>query len=147
MHVNKDGFVYIPPTAFKNSLSQAAKYIGMSIPGKGKERYTKNFEAGVSVIEPLVLSIKKDDVEGIWLFVPSNGIRGGNKRVHKCFPCIRGWSGSVVYHVWDDIVTDKVFKYHLEQCGKFIGIGFFRPRNNGFWGRFKVNKIVETKVG
>jgi hypothetical protein len=42
----------------------------------------------------------------------------------------------------DETITEEVFKLHLEESGKFIGIGRFRPQNNGFYGRFKVNEIV-----
>lgn len=49
LHYNKDGAVYIPPMTFKNCLSEAAKFLGVQIPGKGKSTYTKHFEAGVLV--------------------------------------------------------------------------------------------------
>lgn len=140
-HVNKDGYVFIPPMVFKNSLSEAAKYISMSIPGKGKSTYTKHFEAGAQVMDCLTLPIKKEETRGLWLFCPSDGKRGGTRRVHKCFPVVDEWMGDVVYYIWDDIITLDVFKIHLEQCGKFIGIGMSRPRNNGFFGRFVVNGI------
>lgn len=40
-HINEDGFVFIPPMAFKNCLSEIAKYLSEQIPGKGKATYTK----------------------------------------------------------------------------------------------------------
>jgi hypothetical protein len=141
LHVNEKGFVFIPPMSFKNCLSEAAKYLAVQIPGKGKTTYTKHFEAGVLVSEPLVLKIKKEDVIGEWYHVPSDGKRGGGKRVLKCFPCIREWQGDVTFYILDDTVTPEAFEYHLKQAGQFIGIGRFRPRNNGFYGRFTVEKI------
>lgn len=142
MHVNKDGNVFIPPMAFKNCLSEAAKFLSVKIPGKGNATYTKHFEAGIMVTEPLVLPVKKDDVEGLWLFVPADGKRGGGKRVMKCFPVIPEWKGEVIFYIVDEVITEDVFLYHLNKAGMFIGIGTFRPRNNGFYGRFKVNDIV-----
>lgn len=138
MHVNADGLVFIPPMAFKNCLSEAAKFLSKKIPGKRNATYTKHFEVGILVTEPLVLPIKKADVPGEWLFVPSDGQRGGGKRVDKQFPVIQSWSGQVTFHVLDETVTEDIFREHLEEAGKFIGIGRFRPRNNGFYGRFKV---------
>ena len=145
LHVNEKGNVIIPPMAFKNCLSEAAKYLSIQIPGKGKSTYTKHVEAGVLVLEPLVLGIKKDAVKGEWLFVPSDGIRGGGKRVEKCFPIIPEWSGKVEFNIFDETVTEDVFTHILDQAGKFIGIGRFRPRNNGFYGRFHVKKVVWSK--
>lgn len=138
MHVTEAGDIFIPPMAFKNCLSEIAKYLGMQIPGKGKSTYTKHFEAGILVTDPLVLPLKKDDVKGEWLFVPADGRRGSGKRVEKCFPVVPRWTGQVVFHVMDETVTQDVFKHHLEQAGAFIGIGRFRPRNNGYYGRFCV---------
>ena len=141
-HYNKDGTVFIPPMAFKNCISEIAKYLAMQIPGKGKSTYTKHFESGVLVTDPLVLPFKRKDVEGEWLHVPSDGRRGGTKRVLKCFPVFHEWAGDVSYYLLDDTITEDVFKYHLEQAGKFIGIGRFRPRNNGYYGRFEVKEII-----
>ena len=142
MHVNKDGHVFIPPMAFKNCLSECAKFLSIQIPGKGKATYTKHIEAGVLVTEPLVLPIKKEDADCEWLFVPSDGRRGGGTRVNKCFPLIREWEGEVTFYILDETVTEDVFKLHIEEAGKFIGIGRFRPRNNGFYGRFEVEDIA-----
>jgi hypothetical protein len=132
------GCMIIPPMAFKNCLSECAKFLSIQIPGAGKATYTKHFEAGVLVTDGLTLPIKKDKVEGLWLFVPADGRRGSGKRVEKCFPVVQHWEGEVVYYVLDETITKDVFRKHLEEAGKFIGIGFFRPRNNGFFGRFQV---------
>lgn len=141
LHVTADGRVYIPPMSFKNCLSEIAKYLGMQIKGKGKSTYTKHFEAGVLVVEPLVIDIKKEEVAGDWLYVPADGVRGSGKRVMKCFPVIHSWRGEVTFMVLDETITPDVFEKHLREAGSFIGIGRFRPRNNGFYGRFEVQKI------
>ena len=142
LHVTDDGSVFIPPMSFKNCLSEAAKFLGIQIPGKGKSTYTKHFEAGVLVTDAMILPIKKEEVKGEWLFVPSDGVRGSGKRVDKCFPVIHEWGGEVTFYVLDETVTEEVFRNVLEQAGAFIGIGRFRPRNNGFYGRFRVDSIV-----
>jgi len=137
----KDGKLFIPPMAFKNCLAEAAKYLGIQIPGKGKQNYTKHFEAGVMVSDPMELGINIADVKGEALFVSSDGKRGGSKRVEKVFPYIPSWKGKVAFYILDDTITENVFKLHLEQAGKFIGLGRFRPRNNGYYGRFVVKNI------
>lgn len=141
-HVNSDGLVFMPPMAFSNNIKEAAKYASIAIPGKGSSKYTKNFEAGILVVDPIVLPIKKDDVQHEWVFVPSNGIRGGGKRVMKCFPLIPEWRGNVTYHIIDDIITQDVFEKVLDVGGNLIGLGRFRPSNMGYYGRFKVLKVT-----
>lgn len=141
-HWNDAGNLYIPPMSFKNCLSEAAKYKSIQIPGKGKSTYTKHFEAGVLVVDPLVLPITQDTIAHEWLHVPSDGRRGGTTRVEKCFPLIPSWGGTVEFLILDEIITEEVFTEHLRDAGSFIGMGRFRPRNNGFYGRFSVESVV-----
>lgn len=145
VNATEDGKIYIPPMAFKNSLSEAAKFLSVQIPGKGKSTYTKHFEAGVLVMDPLKLPISKADVHGEWLFVPADGRRGGSNRVKRCFPLIPSWEGPVTFYILDTTITEEVLEYHVRQMGQFIGIGRFRPRNNGFYGRFKVKSFKWTE--
>ena len=147
LHSDAEGFVYATPMMFKNCIAAAAKYLSVHIPGKGKATYTKHFEAGVLVNDTVYIlkdgeKIKKDDVEGYWMLVPADGRRGGTKRVQKCFPKIQeGWEAEIKFHILDSTITADVFEQHLKEAGNFIGIGSFRPRNNGYFGRFKVKSI------
>ncbi|WP_319419479.1 hypothetical protein [Pleurocapsa sp. FMAR1] len=144
MHWDDDDRVFIPPMAFKNCISEAAKYL--SIKTSGKATFTKHFKAGVLIVDPSVLKnpqkeqpILKDSVRGDRVFVPSNGIAGGGSRVWKTFPCIDAWKTSLTVLILDDIITESVFLEHINQAGHLIGVGRFRPINNGYYGRFKVN--------
>ncbi len=142
LHVNKLGNVFIPPMAFKNALSEAAQYNPIRIPGKGTATYTKNIVAGTLCIDPLDIGVKASDVDGESLFVPGTGVRGGGKRVWKTFPLIHSWAGNVTFHIFDDLVTQEIFMRVIVEAGQFVGIGRFRPRNNGFYGRFTVDDLV-----
>jgi len=146
-HGTVDGQVFIPPMAFKNCIAEAARYLSVKIPGKRNNTYTKHFEAGVLVMNGPVLNLKVDDVEGEWLFVNADGKRGSGTRVMRCYPVIREWKAEVVFFVLDETVTEDVFRYHLENAGSFIGIGRFRPRNNGYYGRFQVEGITWSEAG
>lgn len=141
-HVDGEGRIVIPPMAFKNCVAEIAKYLSVQIPGKGKSTYTKHFEAGVMVLDGVTLPVTKAEVDGEWLFVPADGKRGSGKRVLKCFPVIREWKAKVGFTILDDVITEEVFEQHLRDAGNFIGIGRFRPRNNGYYGRFSVERVV-----
>jgi len=143
LHTTPKGEVFIPPTAFKNCLSEIAMFLSMKIKGQRSATYTKHFVAGVMVSEPAMLGITADQVSCEELFLPSNGVRGDGKRVMKYYPTIPEWKVTVRFGILDDTITDAIFLYHLEQAGKYIGIGRFRPRNNGYYGRFK---IIATSV-
>ncbi len=144
-HVDEKGICYIPPMAFKKSLSEAAKYKGIKIPGSGNSKYTKHFEAGVMCVDPVSLGVHIDNVEHERVFVPSDGRRGGTSRVWKQFPVFREWTVEVTYLILDEIITDDVFAEHLKDSGQFIGIGRWRPRNDGMYGRFEVLDLEITK--
>lgn len=137
-YVPATGQVFIPPMSFAVSIKEAAKYLNIQIPGKGKSTYTKNFDSGIMVTEPLLIDSFKDEVECENVFVPADGRRGGTTRVMKSFPLIRKWEGTVTYYILDDIITEDVFRRVLEASGNLIGVGRFRPRNCGYYGRFEI---------
>lgn len=144
IHANDDGEVYIPQIAIKNCIAEAAKYLSIQIPGKGKATFTKHFEAGiVPVGGDCLLGIQKDEVEGEPLYLNADGRRGGSTRVWRTMPKIPvGWKATCQFAIIDNVITEEIFKEVAEQAGMLIGIGRWRPRNNGLYGRFDVDKIV-----
>lgn len=151
MHVNSSGQIYLPAMAVKNCLAEAAKYLSMPVPGKGKATYTKNFESGILIMEDAVVCSgngvpllaadcdkEGGQVYGDWIFTPSDGRPGGGKRVYRCYPVIRApWVADLVITVADDLITESVLEKHLQVAGTLIGLGRFRVRNRGTYGRFK----------
>lgn len=136
-----DGNIFIPAMSFKLALQSAAKYLGMQIPGQGKKTYTKKFEAGIMIMDDVILPYTRGNVEGQWLHLPSDGQPGGTKRVPKCFGIIPEWKADLEIVVLDNIITEEVLEKHLEVAGQFIGIGFWRPERRGMWGRFRVQGV------
>jgi len=140
-HADKDGYMVIPIPAFKLAIEAAASYQGVKIQGQGNKTWTKKFTSGLMQTEPLVLPVKVEEVKGEWLFVPSDGKRGGSKRVNKCFPYVPEWSGETEFLVLDEIITQSVFTEFLTAAGQFIGVGRYRPERGGNYGRFLVDKV------
>jgi hypothetical protein len=131
--------------AFKNALAEAARYLGLKIPGKRNATYTKHFERGVICQVPALLGIQKDEVQGERVYVPADGVRGSGKRVYRTFPVIPSWECTVIFEVLDDVISPEVFLRVLKECGLFIGLGRFRPKRNGYYGRFVVDNLgIET---
>lgn len=142
-HSNSTGHIFIPPMQFKKCLDAAAAFLSIKIKGRGNATYTKHFKAGVLVTDPLCLPIKKDDVDGEWLFLHSQPSKGEKSpRVMKRYPLIPEWEGDVTFHILDDTITQQIFEQVLTEAGNFIGIGRFRPCNGGFYGRFAVETIA-----
>ena len=136
----------IPSPAFKLALESASGYLNIKIVGQGQRTWKAKFTSGVIQVTPLQLPAKKETVKGEWLFVPSDGKRGGAKRVNRCFPYIPEWSGDVEFRVLDESITQKIFTETLSAAGQFIGVGRFRPERGGFYGRFIVNNVEWIQV-
>ncbi len=135
------GEIFIPPMALKNALMEVAQYLGEKIPGKRNATWTKHFMAGVLCSDPIMLGIKKDATQSETFMCHSDGKRGSGSRVPRTFPVIHKWKGTVVFQILDETITSDVFEHHLVEAGKFIGVGRFRPRNGGFYGRFFVDSM------
>lgn len=147
MHVDASDEVFIPPMAIKNCLASVAQYLSEAVPGKGMAKYTKHFKSGIMVTEPLMLRVKGADVKPQRQFVPSDGKTGGGKRVWKHFPVLPTWKTHTTIIVLDPVLIDKPGKIeeYLGHAGKFIGLGWFRPERNGYFGRFEVKNFKATK--
>lgn len=143
VHYDDNGRVFVTPMMIKNSLSETAKFLSIQVPGKGKATFTKHFEAGILVMDRAFLlpEVLKDNLQSERLHVPADGRRGGTTRVEKIFPIIHKWSLQVPIHILDETISPKVFEEHLGQCGQFVGLGRFRPRMNGYYGRFNISKL------
>lgn len=151
IRTNKQGFVVLNQFSVKNALEGAAKRLKRKIPGERNSTFTKLFMQGVMVGSMPVLktadgkACKPDDFVGQRLFVPSDGTRGGGKRVTRIFPTIDEWMCEMDVIVIDPKITEEVLKEHISEAGVFIGLGSMRVENGGVNGRFIVHAI--KKVG
>ena len=141
---DENGFVWISPMALKICLENAAKYLNMKIPGQRNATYTKHFLSGLLIIDKLVTKARQEDVIKETFLVPADGKRGGGTRVVKHFPMIPEWETKVNVHILDEVITKVVLTQVIEEAGKFIGLGRFRPQNGGFYGRFKLESLSEV---
>lgn len=146
LHVGSDGYVFIPPMMMKKCVEACAKFMSETVQGKGKATWTKHFKAGILCTEPLSLGVRPEEINGEWLFVPSNGQAGGGTRVNKCFPYIEPpWTAKGQFILLDVALQEKrgleKLEQYLRQAGQFIGLGRFAPRNGGFYGRYKVTSF------
>lgn len=135
-----NGSVVIPPMAFKIGLDRAAKMLGRQIPGKGKATYTKFFESGVIVTEPVLIApesaIKKERIHA-----NADGVRGSGKRVWRSFPRIDDWQGKATFYLIADEITSEVFEETVRYAGIAVGVGRFRPERGGYFGRYAIDRI------
>jgi hypothetical protein len=96
-----------------------------------------------------MLGINKSDVQSETLFLPADGKRGSGKRVWKTYPVLHQWSGDVELIILDETVLqtshrsgNTILQDIVEGAGQFIGLHRFRPRKNGWYGRFVVTNFA-----
>ena len=148
----KSGEIFIPVKQLTAAIQEAAKYLSLQIPGKGKSTYTKHFKAGIGIWDTTpegnngyLIGALKDEVESENCFVSP---QGQNRRVMKTFPVIQNWQITIKVLILDDIITSDIFEQVLRTAGTLIGIGRYRPINGGLYGRFSVKSIEwEEKEG
>lgn len=154
MNVDGDGLVILPMLAIKKAIEAAAKMRSDSIPGKGKQTFTKHVASGILPdfdLPPHILvsegtrwrPIHRDAVVGIQRQVPSYGKVGGGKRVPRRFPEIPPpWRVVGALHVFADPLIEhrEKIREYLELAGRQIGLCRFRPSSQsaGWYGRFNV---------
>jgi hypothetical protein len=127
--------------AFSGCIKEAAKFLNKKIPGKRNETWTKHFESGVIVSTPLNTGINVNDLQRYPVHCSSDGTPGGKTRVMRYFPVVNEWKGTITVTVLDDMIDKEIFSEVIVTAGSLIGIGTFRPRNRGYFGRFEITNI------
>lgn len=142
----EDGQVFIPQMGVKLAMEAAAKHSGKKT--QGQATWTKHFMKGVIAVDGGNLTvdgspIMRDDLKSEELFVPSDGQKGGGRRVHKTFPTILPpWETSFDLIVVDAKITPEILLEMAQIAGNLIGLGRFRPESGGFYGRFVVTRLL-----
>jgi hypothetical protein len=87
-----------------------------------------------------MLGINKEETEGETFYCDPQGKKGsfGGSQVPRKFPVIFDWTGKAKFSILDETITKEIFLKYLIEAGQFVGIGRFRPQNQGFYGRFHV---------
>jgi hypothetical protein len=143
-HARPNGNLFIPGVFFKRSMEEAAQYSMEQIPGKGKSTYTKHFLAGVQCFHGLDTAFTRDDLVCVPINANADGKRGSGTRVLRHFPSIPEWQGEIEIIVADEIITQPILRKFLEQAGRLIGIGSYRPRQGGANGMFTVEDLKKA---
>jgi hypothetical protein len=131
--------------AFKMAVDRAARMLGKQIPGKGKSTYTKFFESGVIVTQPVPIA-DESAIQMERIHANADGVRGSGKRVWRNFPRVDQWSGEVQFHIIADEITPEVFEETVRYAGLAVGVGRFRPERGGYFGRFAADKFQWSEL-
>lgn len=132
---DKDGF-YIPSEHLVGAFINAGAMVKSKV-GNGKKSM-KNIVAGMFSIKEQKLRLPKE--------YEIDKRSAVNRNIKARIICIRPkwneWSAKFTLLVDNDTLTKETIQEIITNAGQYIGIGSFRPTNNGMFGRFKLNKIT-----
>lgn len=132
---NPDGKCYIPADQIRGSLIGAGTYMKAKV--GGRSRSMKTLVAATFIPTPDQILIPDFDTIDKRSAVNKNV----KARIIVLRPKWTTWEASFKLEVHEDTVTKETIKELLTYAGQYVGIGSFRPTNNGMFGRFEVISV------
>ena len=130
LYTTETGEHYIPSSQIHGCLINAGKQL--QVVGKGKATYSKLFGAFI-LIEPATLVINPQEYT-----VDERPVIVQKARIIRYRPKWEKWNLNFNIIVMDDGISGEVVKQALDNGGRYVGIGDFRPEKRGPFGRFHV---------
>lgn len=132
LYKTEEGKYYIPSSQIHGCIINAGKYL--QIVGRGKATYAKLFGAFI-LITPAALLIDPQ----IYV-IDERPVVIQKSRIIRYRPKWDKWSLEFNIEIMDPSIAPEVVSRALEQGGRYVGIGDFRPEKRGPFGRF-----IQTK--
>lgn len=129
---NGNNKCFIPADHFRGALIGAGSLVKAKVGGRSKSM--KQIVAGMFMVSPDHIELPDYDSVDKRSAVNKNV----KARVIVIRPKWTEWEVKFQLHVMNDTITKETAKDVLEKAGDYIGIGSFRPTNNGMFGRFEV---------
>jgi hypothetical protein len=138
----RTGRVYIPGVQIKHALVAASSYNPIKDASRGgSAKMGIKFRAGVSVQGNILLPLTEKDLVRERIYAHATPSKPNSGRVWRSYPVIPEWEGDLEFLIYDPTIQAADFEKTLQTAGMFIGIGRWRPVNNGDYGRFVVTRI------
>lgn len=138
-YTTTDGEIYVPSTQIVGCLINAGKQF--RVVGKGKATYSKIFGANIQ-IEPECLIMQNQKYSVFRISGVNPNTRG---RMMISRPRFSDWGLKFQLICYDDQIPSEVINQALEEGGRSVGIGDWRPDKKGRFGKFQVTKFKEIK--
>lgn len=126
---------YIPSEQLRGAMINAGTYVKAKMGGRSKSM--KTIVAAMFMVYPEQITLPEYDA----IDKRSAVNRNVKARVITVRPRWNQWAVEFTLSVDEDSITIETITQILEYAGKYVGIGSFRPTNNGLFGRFKVSSI------
>lgn len=135
---NAEGKCFIPADQIRGSLIGAGSYVKAKVGGRSKSM--KVLVAAMFIVAPEQILIPDYDTIDKRSAVNRN-IKG---RVIVVRPKWTAWEAEFQLQVYEDTITKETITQLFEYAGNLVGIGSFRPTNNGLFGRYQTSVTPST---
>lgn len=136
---NAEGKCYIPSDQIKRALINAGTFMKSKVGVRTKSM--KSIVAACFIPEPEQILIPNYDTIDKRSTV--------NKNIKARVICVRpkwtSWEVSFTLQVLENTITKETVEELIKYAGFYVGIGSYRPTNNGHFGRFEIKSIEELK--
>jgi hypothetical protein len=137
---NSDGRCYIPSEHIRQAMIAAGSYSKAKV-GNAK-RSMKNIVAAMFMVTPEEIILPDYDTIDKRSAVNKNV----KARIITVRPKWNQWKALFTLAVDNDTITTQTTEEILNNAGNYVGIGSYRPTNNGYFGRFQVEKVEEIST-
>lgn len=136
---NKKGECYIPADQIRGSMIVAGTYIKSKVGAQTKSM--KSIVAAQFMIGQDEIPMPDYDAIDKRSAVNKNV----KARVITIRPKWTNWEATFKLNVRNDSITEETVKQLITYAGSYVGIGSFRPTNNGMFGQFDVKSLTLIK--
>lgn len=133
---NAAGKCFIPADQLRGALINAGSAVKAKVGGRSKSM--KQVVAAMFMVTPDHIEIPDYDSIDKRSAVNKNV----KARVMVIRPKWYTWESEFVLNVMNDSITKETIVQIIEHAGNYVGIGSFRPTNNGMFGRFELKEIT-----
>lgn len=138
---NDNGFCYIPSTQIKSALIEAGKLVKGKVGSATKSM--KNIVAGMFLVNPDHIVIPD--------YTQIDKRSAVNRNIKARVIVVRpkwdaGWEAEFTLKIKIDTLTEDMIKNIIKYAGEYIGIGSFRPTNNGEFGCYEMIGFSEIAM-
>ena len=133
---NSTGKCFIPSDQLRGSFINAGSAVKAKVGGRSKSM--KQVVAAMFMVTPD--HIELPDYDSIDKRSAVN--KNVKARVMVIRPKWSTWEAEFVLKVMNDTITKETITQIIEHAGNYVGIGSFRPTNNGMFGRFELKDFT-----
>jgi hypothetical protein len=137
---DKKGNLYIPGQNIYAALISAGRFhkVGKS---KVTTQKTSLIPAGIFILDTVIpLGTKQYEIDSRSVVIPSTG---GRIMCHR--PRLDEWAAKFNLDIDTEMFNEKFVRQIVDDAGKKVGIGDFRPERKGVFGRFVVKEWKVAK--